>query len=388
MNFSFKKFIPKVMQETKWGSLTEVWQSIYVDIKNDKIKAIFNQYDFDNITEQELRDLAVMLGFNLKTLNGYTSTLNFIKKEMLFLIPRLKTKTTPTCYQLQGIPFNIIANGYSIIYDNNLDKYIGDETLIGSDVQGTVTLDREDKNYTYMGSLINLDNYINLDNSPFYYMDTLYRISIGTYTELAESYLDFYEFPTLDGSSTLYSLTRNILFNYTHKFVESATEFISLNTLKVLKSDIDQFKRMTDRCYYEPYLHFDLNSDHSITNKTWTDYLGVATATQKNILIENSFTDWSGIRFGTSAHSVITTSITDVNNYSFSWDYRSGTNKIIETDINYTFRLLITEMQKITEFTELAVINMSGTCVLYSTFPKVQWDEGMYNNLKFEFKII
>ena len=50
MNFSFKKFIPKVMQETKWGSLTEVWQSIYVDIKNDKIKAIFNQYDFDNIT--------------------------------------------------------------------------------------------------------------------------------------------------------------------------------------------------------------------------------------------------------------------------------------------------------------------------------------------------
>ena len=42
------------MQETKWGSLTEVWQSIYVDIKNDKIRAIFNQYDFDNITEQEL----------------------------------------------------------------------------------------------------------------------------------------------------------------------------------------------------------------------------------------------------------------------------------------------------------------------------------------------
>lgn len=388
MNFSFKNFIPRIMRDTKWGSLTEVWQSIYTNIKNDKIRAIFDQYDFDHITEQELRDLAVMFGFNLKTLNGYTSELDFIKKEVLFIIPRLEVKTTPGCFLLQGLPFNLVSAGYSVIYDSSIDKYRVDESLLGSSYYGTTHLDREDRNYTYMKSIINLDEYISLDHSPAYTPDVFQRVSIGTYLSLDPSYLDYDQFPTLDGSLFLYSLTRNMTFNYQYKFVENTTEFLSVNTLKVLQSDINQFKRITDRCYYEPYLFFKLNSDKSITNKIWTDYEGNNSVTQKSILIKDTFENWATIRFGIGAHTTIDGTIIDVQNYSFSWDYISNTNKIIESAIHYNFRTLITEMQKITYFTELAVLDTDGDCVLYSTFPKVQWDSKMYSNIKFDFEII
>jgi len=388
MNFSFKRFIPKAMQDTKWGSLTEVWQSIYTDIRDDKVKAIFNQYDFDNATEQELRDLAVMLGYNLRTLNGYTSTLDFIKKELLFLIPRLKSKTTPSCYQIQGIPFNLISNGYSVVYDTIYDVYIGDETLLGSSQAGTTHLDREDRGYTYRGSLVRLDAYISLDYTPPFALDTTERVSTGTYSELNPSYLDFVEFPSLDGSAILFSLTRNMIFNYTHKFIESATEFQSLETLKVLKNDIDQFKRVTDRCYYEPYLQIELNSNNTVTNKTWTDYQGLTPTLQKSVLTSTDFTNMKYINFGSGTHSIIHSGITDVHDFIFQISYTSGVSKITEELDHLNFRTLIKEQQHFSGFTEVAILDSFSGCLLYSTFPKVQWDNSTYSNIKFDFQII
>lgn len=388
MNFSFKKFLPEIMRDNKWGELAEVWQSFYSDFRRDKINPIFDQYDVDKMNRNELISLARMFGFDLRTLTGYTETLDFLKKEVLFIIPRLKIKTIPQCYVLQGIPFNLISNGYSVIYDNNIDRFIGDESLIGDAIYGTVTLDREDRNYILMGSLINLDGGIFLDNTPVYSTDNLYQVSVGTFIAKDPSYLDFVEFPTLDGSDLLYSVTRNFIYNYEHKFVENANEFMSLNTLSVLYNDIKQFKRITDRVYFEPYLKVNLNSDKSITEKEWTDYNGDVLAVQKSILIKDNFENWGTIRFGTGSHATVDVSITDVQNYSFEWDYINNTNKITKTLTNYNFRTLITEMQKISEFTELAVLDTSGDCVLYSAFPKIQFDSTMYCNLKFDFKII
>ena len=387
MNFSFKKFLPEVMRDNKWGELAEVWQSFYSDFKEDKIRPILDQYDPDKMSRNELIALARMFGFDLKTLTGYTETLDFLTKEVLFIIPRLKLKTIPQCYVLQGIPFNLISNGYSVIYDNNVGRFIGDETLIGDSIYGTTTLDREDRNYTYLGSLVNLDGNVFLDNTPITQTDNLYQVSIGASTLKDPSFLDFVEFPTLDGSDLLYSLTRNFIYNYEHKFVENANEFMSLNTLSVLYNDLKQFKRTTDRVYFEPYLKVTLNADKSVTDKQFTDYLGNHLTTQKSILIKDNFQNWSTIRFGTGSHTVIDNTITDVNIFSFEWDYINNTNKITETLTNYNFRTLITEMQKIGQFTELAVIDTGGDCVLYSTFPKIQFDSIMYCSLKFDFKI-
>jgi hypothetical protein len=100
MNFSFKKFLPKIMNDTLWGELIEVWQSIYQDIKDDVVFKIFNQYDLDNIGEQDLIDLSKMFGWDLLYLTGYTSTFEFLKKEVELIIPRLVTKSTPFSFIL------------------------------------------------------------------------------------------------------------------------------------------------------------------------------------------------------------------------------------------------------------------------------------------------
>jgi hypothetical protein len=385
---SFKKFLPQVMQDTRWGELAEVWQAIYSDLNTNKAKIIFDQYDYDEISDDNLKDLAILFGFNLKSYTGYTSESYYLKKQLETLIQRIKYKSTPTCYQYQGVPYNLVSNGYSVVYDDAIAKYIADESLIGTSYYGTTYLDRDDKGYQYYLSTVNCDSGLVLDNSPLYYADTMQLVSTDSTSTLDLSYLDTIYFSILDGSELLYNLTRNIVFNYEHKFVENANEFMSINTLKALHNDINQFKRITDRCYFEPYLKIEVNSDKSDTQKIWKDYEGSGLATQHSILIDGSFSNWSTIRLGTGSHTVIDTSITDVDEYLFSIDYIDNTNKIIESSTNYNFRTLITEMQYFSGFTELAIWDTSSGCVLYSTFPTIQWEDTMYSNIKFDFQII
>jgi len=387
MNFSFKKFLPKIMEDSLWGELIEVWQSIYQDIKDDVVFKIFNQYDLDNVGEQDLIDLSKMFGWSLLYLTGYTSTFEFLRKEVELIIPRLVTKTTPFSFILTGVPFNLIANGYSVIYDEDEEIYIGVETLTGTSIVGTVNLDREDQGFIYERSITGLDRGLTLDATPTLKSDEMYKVSVDPPPYLSQTTLDAVEFPKLDGSLLLYSLTRNFIFSYTHKFVENANEFMSINTQRVLMNDIDQIKKVTNRCYYEPYLHINLKSDKTQTDKVWTDYQGNTLYTQKSILITDNLSQLKTIRFGNSKHNTIDTSITDVDNFIYEWNF-DITNIILQDIDHYIFRLNMYERQKLEPFTEICILNESDEIVMYSEFPKVQWHPNMYCNLKFELKII
>ena len=387
MNFSFKKFLPFEMRETRWGELAEVIQSIYIDFKSDKINPIFNQYDIDEVSEDDIKELANLFGFNLKYLTGYTSTYNFLLKELLTIVPRIKTKTTPPSYVLNGIPFNLISNGYSVIYDEDISKYIGSESSVVPYVEGTLYLDRADKKYVYYISLVNCDEELVCDGSTILYSDTLERLSLDDTIDLTDTTLDATNFPSLDGSNYIYYLTRNFIFNYVHKFVENEDEFMSINTLKVLLNDIKQNKKLTDRCYFEPYLFIETTSDNLETDKIWTDYEGTALTTQKNILITGDLSDVVKIRFGNSSHAIIDGSITDVDNFTFEKDYDDDVSKITDESNHINFRLLITELQQFEAITEIALMDISDNCLLYSTFPKIQWDSLMYTNIKLDFEI-
>lgn len=393
---SFKRLLPKTMQNTKWGSLAEVWQSIWSDTKTDKAKLIFDQYDYESISDDDLKDLAIMFGFNLKSYTGYTSSSYYLKKQLETLVQRIKYKTTPICYQYQGIPYTLISNGYSVIYDDTTQLYSVDEALIGSAYLGTTRLDREDPGNQYYVSIVNCDSDLTTDSNPTYYSDTMQIVLIPPAEVLDEAYLDVYYFPTLDGSTYLYSLTRNFVFDYIHKFVESETEFLSINSLKALHNDINQFKRITDRCYFEPYLFFEFEGSGIPTYKQWTDYSGGSVVNQTNISYTDQFADFTQIRFGNGAHTSFS-GITDVNSFIFGIDYNNLTNKIIESDEHYNFRTLISEGgsysgivtgQHFSGFTEIAIWDSASGCILYSTFPKVQWEDTMFTNIKFDFQII
>jgi len=382
------------MKDTRWGELTEVWQSIYTDLKTDKISPIFSQYDIENITEQDIKDLAIMFGYSLKSLTGYTSEYDYLVKELKTLITKLKNKNDPSSYIIIGVPFNLISNAYSVYYDNSLDKLDVNETTTNLTYYGTTYLDREDLRANNTGNLYKIqitksDSGSKTDEATPLKTDNTYIVSTGAPLGLTPSTLDTIEFLGLDRPLLLYSTTRNIIYNYEHKFVENDDEFLSLNTLKALSNDINQNKRITERVYYEPFLTFEFYSDLSVVERVWTDYLGVSTFTQKSIAFKNIFNSWETIRFGDGRHTVVDGTITDIaGNNVFEWDYINDTNKIIEDYDNFKFRFLIDELQKLESFTELAIFDTLGAIVLYAEFPKVQWDSKMYGNLKLDFIMI
>lgn len=401
---SFKRLLPKTMQDTRWGSLTEVWQSIWNDIKIDKIKLIVNQYDPSEISSDDLKDLAVMFGYNLTSLEGYTETEFYLKKQLETLVNRIKSKSTPLYYQYQGIPYNLLSNGYTVVYDNITGKYIVDETLLGISHYGTIILDREDPGNQYYINVVTADMGLLADSTPLYYSDTAEIVIFPTGDILDPTTLDAFDFPFLDGGMYLYNLSRNFVYDYKHNFVENESEFLSLNTLTALHNDINQFKKITDRCYFEPNLFFDFEGRGVVTDVVWTDFSGGSSVTQKNILMRDSFENWSQIRIGNGSHSIIDESIQDVS--SFVQRFTRSGDVVILTDNSgeVICRTLISEGniyypdsysgstridgQYFSGFTEISVWDNASGCILYSTFPKIQWEPTMYSNIKFNFQII
>lgn len=385
MDFSFKKFIPKVMQDTKWGDLAEVWQYIWNSIKTEKIYPIVNQKDIDLASIDELKNILTQYGFKYLSLDGYTSTKDYIYKEVKVCVPKIKTKTTQTSFVYVGIPFNLISTAYTIIYETSLLKFIVDETLQGVTIQATTELDRESLNILYYESSNYFDRGLFFDQNPIINSEEKVEV-ISPSVLLSPAYLDSEMFPQLDGSANLYSLSRNICYSYIYKFVETSAEFMTIETLKALENDVNQVKRITDRVYYEPSLFIDLNTNFSLTTKIWFSYDGSFSVNQENILI-NSFSHLSKIRFGNGKHLSVNSSITDVDNFLFEIVI-ANTNILIDTDSVFSLRALITELQKFQAFTEIAVLDIYGNCILYSTFPKVQWIDTMYNNIKLTFNLI
>ena len=58
------------------------------------------------------------------------------------------------------------------------------------------------------------------------------------------------------------------------------------------------------------------------------------------------------------------------------------------TATTLTMDFIISEGNKFTEFTELAILNNLSGCIFYSTFPKVQWHQSMYNNIKVQINLV
>ncbi|HRT03760.1 MAG TPA: hypothetical protein P5513_07465, partial [Candidatus Diapherotrites archaeon] len=101
----FKKYLPSIMQQTRWGTLIDVWQEIvYNNIKTNIVEKIINQYDIDLMDETDIQGLFQYFGYNCLTLTGYTETFDFIKKELFTLVPRIQKKSTQDYFILQGIP--------------------------------------------------------------------------------------------------------------------------------------------------------------------------------------------------------------------------------------------------------------------------------------------
>ena len=67
---------------------------------------------------------------------------------------------------------------------------------------------------------------------------------------------------------------------------------MSLETLKVLKNDIDQIHKATEVIYYTPILEIPINLNKTPKTKTYTSYDLSLTANQNSLLVGNLFNEY------------------------------------------------------------------------------------------------
>ena len=418
MNLSFRKLLPQKMRNTRWGELLDVVQDLWVQLKREKVSPIFNQFDISKATREEKIEIAKTFGFHLLTFDGYTETDYFLNKEIQTIVPRIKYKNAIPSYTYTGYVFDLLTNLYAISATNTgwlttskLSTIYSPETQI---TYATTELDQEGDNLLYFVDLLPWD--LDCEGSYDFELDSGNdMLTLDTQFEFYDdpketgkdaTTLDSEDFISLDpatgeetggGESVVTQITRNLNFNYKHKFVENENEFMSLNTLKVLKNDIDQIHKVTEVIYYTPKLEIDVKKDLTPVTQTYSNYNVSLTANQYNLLMGEGIENLLYLEFGTGTQSISGT-ITGVNNFAYRYpDYISG---VIPASgiINYfdatnnsgviAFDFNIDERNRFTEFTEVAMYNKQSGLVLYSTFPKVQWDENMYNNVQFEIKYV
>lgn len=418
MNLSFRKLLPQKMRNTRWGELLDVVQDLWVQLKREKVSPIFNQFDISKATREEKIEIAKTFGFHLLTFDGYTETDYFLNKEIQTIVPRIKYKNAIPSYTYTGYVFDLLTNLYAISATNTgwlttskLSTIYSPETQI---TYATTELDQEGDNLLYFVDLLSWD--LDCEGSYDFELDSENdMLTLDTQFEFYDdpketgkdaTTLDSEDFISLDpatgeetggGESVVTQITRNLNFNYKHKFVENENEFMSLNTLKVLKNDIDQIHKVTEVIYYTPKLEIDVKKDLTPVTQTYSNYNVSLTANQYNLLMGEGIENLLYLEFGTGTQSISGT-ITGVNNFAYRYpDYISG---VIPASgiINYfdatnnsgviAFDFNIDERNRFTEFTEVAMYNKQSGLVLYSTFPKVQWDENMYNNVQFEIKYV
>ncbi len=378
----FKKYLPSIMQQTRWGTLIDVWQEIvYNNIKTNIVEKIINQYDIDLMDETDIQGLFQYFGYNCLTLTGYTETFDFIKKELFTLVPRIQKKSTQDYFILQGIPFNLISNAYNLYYDTINNNYIPNLTNEYSVIYGTEVLDREHY-YLFLDYIFKTDQNNIVDFDPIIQIDNVYAVEQYQPIQLSETYLNEYDFSQLDSLLYITQITKNILFIYYHKYVENENEFLSENTLKSLVNDINQFKKLTDRIYYTPELQISINQNKELTIQPLYNYQLQKISSIKSILISDDLNSPLRIRFGKGAHTTIDTSITDVFDFYFEKSIENDCFIIEQENNTLSFILKIEELQHFDYITEFILINKSNNAMVYATFPKIQWLDNMYSSIK------
>ena len=378
----FKKYLPSIMQQTRWGTLIDIWQEIvYNNIKTNIVEKIINQYDIDLMDETDIQGLFQYFGYNCLTLTGYTETFDFIKKELFTLVPRIQKKSTQDYFILQGIPFNLISNAYNLYYDTVNNNYIPNLTNEYSVIYGTEVLDREHY-YLFLDYIFKTDQNNIVDFDPIIQTDNVYAVEQYQPIQLSETYLDEYDFSQLDSLLYITQITKNILFIYYHKYVENENEFLSENTLKSLVNDINQFKKLTDRIYYTPELQISINQNKELTIQPLYNYQLQKISSIKSILISDDLNSLLLIRFGKGAHTTIDTSITDVFDFYFEKSIENDCFIIEQENNTLSFILKIEELQHFDYITEFILINTSNNAMVYATFPKIQWLDNMYSSIK------
>ena len=378
MAYNYKKLLPASLRTGLWGDFIDALKSMSDDFKEQNIKILLNQFDLDKTTNEQLENIIEKLGWELSVYDGWCSTFEYIKRQILSITTRILYKTTPRAYKDENYIFNIYGTVYPMVRlfeDNSLTPFVEFET---SDEQSIALniLDSDGDNLLYYASPPS--------GSPIY--------GVPSGSTLLAGYLDTPSvLATLDQFSFTDSVTRGVLFSYEFNVIEDSIYFMHPNSLLALRNDTNQIKKINEKIYFEPTIVIPIGNSGDLKYTIFNSYNGIYSKTQETItqkdkenfssiqrieLGSGSLTLYSGLPQITSVQCPIyTISSFDTLNYAHTLNPET-----------WIWRKKIFDNQGLPDFTEMAAFDYSGSCLVYSYFPKVALNSGScYSNIQFKF---
>ncbi len=238
--------------------MIEVVQSIFTDIKTNKVDVIKTQFEIDNMTASEIINFGETLGYTIPSREGYSSTLNYLKKAVMSIIPKVINRTTLIAYKYIFNNFTLTGDVYPLVLQDTGYYKPLTNWLTFNEVDNPLFLNQEADNILFYSNSIPIYSDPEKTGLTAAYLDT-------TTIESADNP------QTLDEDSVVSSISRHILVNYNFNFIESATEFIGANTIESFYEDLWYNKRRTEILHLEPIIETNTTIG-GVSRESYTSY--------------------------------------------------------------------------------------------------------------------
>lgn len=390
MNVNFKKLLPNILQNTRWGQLIEAFQEVLETIKLQKADRLKDQFILDNMTDNDLIRGGRSLGYNISYRDGFTSTPEYLKRQYLTIIPRILNRTLDKGYQHISNIYNLDYNTFPMYYKSEESRLV---------------------------PITNWKTNLETETEP-------QKLNTGLK-------LNTPEFPNLNKTNEIGSFTRNLLYSIQHNNIETADEFMSDNTFRALFGDVKRHKKRTEVMYYETNIELDHPlSDiisSGVNSQLYYSYDLSSSGEVRSYFTSGDLLGIHHIKLGNSKWNIDESNkdlITDVNAFTYRLDITSGdildpnissgelasgevgwnTDVSIQTSDTLRARKWIYPNQRlytissgditksnIDYFSEMALFDSSSGMVAYAEFPKVNMgyvNNKLYNNIRVKINLI
>lgn len=299
MNIDYTKLLPAQLRSTRWADILTVVGSILEDVKVNNIDIIKAQNRIMEMTDDQLISFASNFGYSITSLEGYTATIDYLRKEVYTIVPRILNRTTILGYNTIFTIFNLRGSVYPTTYEISTQILTPYESWLTSDEVADLdpyTLDNDGDFILFNVPVGTIEDLLFLDTGG-----ATLDGEIAVYDDPAHSLepaitLDDDNFLTLDRTSVFDYITRHLVIQYAFMYAENATEFLSLDTVRAFYNDVLNQKRKTELIYYEPLLEIETYAQDTLDFASFNGpVLAILFQSDGKLLVGGAFTTYDGV---------------------------------------------------------------------------------------------
>jgi len=369
MKFGLNTLLPKIFSE-RWKQLMLVVDSILGDLQKELIEPILNQHNIETSTNLELIDSIRYFGYNVISLEGFTSTKEYLIRQYVTLGSRLKTRNLRNSYDSILKIYFQTGTMFPLYYDSVQRIYIPFETwwTFLENLKITDNLDAEKDNLLYYIPTF-LDDYTFFDSGFIFDYDVAVY-SIPQKTGVPKGYLDTPEIiQTLDQFHEVQYISRYIYVQMVCRKLLTDNCFLDFNEMSALLYDLNNLHRPTEVLYFFPKVSLYTKNDNTETNISIEKYDKSSTKEIKSIRLSGTLEDVQSIRYGTG----YATNLVGISSLINETKIYSILNVYIKekTPISFNFFPKIIPNVKAFSFSEIGLYNVYNELIYYACFPSI-----------------